>query len=147
MEQVARGLKAALSVTSTPFPQSLPQSPATPLPADLLGRILGASPSVKEDGIVSFEVPRAEQITLGGIAVSPYLNLAAPVSFQPYGGGQNAAAVVDFGMLASEAMGVVKVMRERKWGLYFSCQFKTGDSLELAREIRDGLNQTNSKLV
>ena len=70
MKQMARGIKSALSVTSAPFPQHKPSNPSTPLPADDLGKILGASPKVGGDGVVSFEVPRKETITLGGVQVS-----------------------------------------------------------------------------
>lgn len=100
--QIARGIKAALNVTSTPFPQTNPTNPTTPLPANKLGEILGAKPSIGADGIVNFAVPREDPITLGGIHINPYLNVSTPISFQPYGGGQNAAAVPDFGMTASE---------------------------------------------
>jgi hypothetical protein len=160
-EQIARGIKAGLNVTSTPFPQKLPVNPTTPLPAKEIGRILGASPDLGNDGVVNFNVPRKETITLGGIPVSPYLNVAAPIAFQPHGGGENAAAVVDFAMLASEVMPVTKAMRARRWDigclynqetdehpqLYFSHQFKTGDARQLAQEIRAGLNLTNSKFM
>jgi hypothetical protein len=157
-EKIARGIKAALQVTSTPFPQKPRQNPTTPLPAKEIGQIIGAKPSVKEDGVVTLNVPRAETIRLGGIVANPYLNIAAPIAFQPLGNG-NAAAVPDFAMLASEVNKVVRVMRKQGWEigclynqetdehpqLYFSHQFKTGNALQLAREIRNGLNQTNSK--
>ncbi len=156
---IARGVKAALNVTSTPFPQTSPTNPTTPLPADELGEILGASPTVGADGVVNFNVPREDPITLGGIRINPYLNVAAPIAFQPYGGDQNAAAVVDFAMIASEINDVMSTMRRKSWDigclynqetdeqpqLYFSHQFKTGNALDLAREIRDGLNRTDSK--
>ena len=158
---LAKAVKAALNVTSTPFPQTLPKNPTTPLPAKEIGKILGAMPSIGSDGVVTYNVPRAEQITLGGIHINPYLNVSAPIVFQPYGGGQNAAAVPDFGLIASEINNVVGVMRRQGWDigclynqetdefpqLFFSHQFKVGNSIELAHEIRNGLNRTNSKLM
>lgn len=157
--QIAKGVKAALNATSTPFPQTSPSDPTTPLPAEEIGKILGASPSIGADGVVTYQVPRAERITLGGLKVNPYLNVAAPIAFQPYGGGQNAAAVPDFAMIASEINNVIKLMLKQGWDigclynqetdehpqLYFSHNFKTGDSIQLAKEIRNGLNLTNSK--
>ena len=157
-EQIARGIKAALQTTSTPFPQKPPQNPTTPLPAKQIGEIIGAKPSIAEDGVVTLNVPRAETIRLGGMVANPYLNIAAPIAFQPLGNG-DAAAVPDFAMLASEVNKVVKVMQKQGWDigclynqetdeqpqLYFSHHFKTGNALQLAREIRNGLNQTNSK--
>ena len=158
--QIAKGIKAALNVTSTPFPQTMPSNPTTPLPADEIGKILGAKPSIGSDGVVTYQVPRNEHITLGGIKINPYLNVSAPIAFEPYGGGQNAAAVPDFGLLSSEVDRVTKLMREQGWDigclynqetdespqLYFSHQFKTGNSIQLAKEIRNGLNLTNSYL-
>ncbi len=157
-EKIARGLKAAIQVTSVPLPQKPPQNPTTPLPAKEIGEIIGAKPSVEEDGIVMLNVPRAETIRLGGIVASPYLNIAAPIAFQPLDNG-NVAAVPDFAMIASEVNKVVGVMRKQGWDigclynqeteehpqLYFSHHFKTGNAIQLAKEIRNGLNQTNSK--
>ncbi len=159
--RIARGVKAALGVTSTPFPQTNPVNPKTPLPADALGKILGAKPSIGADGIVNFSVPREEAITLGGIRISPNLNVETAVSFQPYGGGQNAAAAVDYGMVAAEIQNVIGLMRRQGWNigclynqetaeypqLYFSHQFKTGNAIELAREIRAGLNRMEVKFT
>jgi hypothetical protein len=151
---VARAVKAALNVTSTPFPQTAPPNPKTPLPAKELGNILGAVPSIGANGVVNFNVPRANPMTLGGVQVNPYLNIATSISFEPYGGGHNCAAVPDFGMVASEVQPVVRHMRRHGWDigclynqetdeqpqLYFSHQFKTGNALELAREIRSALS-------
>jgi len=159
--QIARGVKAALNVTSTPFPQTNPTNPTTPLPANKLGEILGAKPSIGADGIVNFAVPREDPITLGGIHINPYLNVSTPISFQPYGGGQNAAAVPDFGMTASEIQNVIGLMRGKGWDigclynqetaeypqLYFSHQIKTGNAVELAHEIRAGLNRMDMKFI
>jgi len=158
-KRIAKGVKAALSATSTPFPQKSAKQPTTTLPAEEMGKILGAKPTIHEGGVVKFSVPRAEQVVLGGVKVSPYLNIDAPLAFQPHGGGQNAAAVPDFAMIASEINPVVGLMQKQGWDigclynqetdeqpqLYFSHQFKTGDALQLAKEIRAGLNLTNSK--
>lgn len=156
---IAKGVKAALNVTSTPFPQSMPVNPKTPLPADKIGRILGASPQIGANGVVNYNVPRAEPIRLGGVRINPYLNVATPIAFEPYRGGQNAAAVPDFGMIASEINKVVGKMQSQGWDigclynqetdeypqLYFSHQFKVGDAITLAKEIRNGLNLMNVK--
>ncbi len=153
--QIARGIKAALNVTSTPFPQTSPKNPKTPLPAEELGDIIGAAPSIGANGIVNFDVPRDDPISLGGMRINPYLNVATTIAFQPYGGGQNAVAVPDFGMISSEIQRVVALMRSHDWDigclynqetdeqpqLFFSHQFKTGNALTLAREIRQGLNR------
>lgn len=157
---IARGIKAALNVTSTPFPQTMPSNPTTPLPYDQLGDIIGAKPQIGSDGVVSFNLPRKDAIRLGGMIVNPYLNVDTNVYFEPYGDG-NTAAAPDFGMISSEVDKVSTVMRKQGWDvtclynqetdeypqLYFSHQFKTGDALDLAREIRHGLNQMNLKFT
>ena len=158
---IAQGVKAALNVTSTPFPQTLPNNPTTPLPAKELGEIIGAMPNIGSDGVVTFYVPRAEAITLGGVRISGYLNEATSISFEPLGRGHQAAAVPDFAMTASEIQDVFYVMRSQGWDvgclynqetdeypqLFFSHQFRVGDALDLARQIRNGLNRTNSKFI
>lgn len=154
---VAHDIKAALNVTSTPFPQTMPNNPTTPLPKDEIAQILGNSASVESDGIVHVDVPRNDFIVLGGIHISPYLNVQTPVDFEPNGGGQNAAVVADFGMTAKEVQPVVKLMRSLGWDvgclynqetdeqpqLYFAHMFKKGNSVTLAREVREGLNLMN----
>ncbi len=158
--ELARGYKAALSVTSTPFPQRPPANPTTPLPASELGAIIGGAAQIGEDGVVHIDIPRKEQVTLAGIVANPYLNIAAPIDFQPHGGGENAAAIVDFGMIGSEVDAVTGAMRAKGWDvgclynqeteqqpqLFFAHMFKTGNARRLAREIRAGLELTNSAL-
>lgn len=158
--EIAKGIKAALNATSTPFPQTLPNNPTTPLPAKQMGDVLGATPQIGADGVVNFNIPRAERIRLGGHCINPYLNVAAPVSFQPLdNSGRIAAAVPDFALRAYEVNKVIGLMRKQGWDigclynqetdehpqLYFSHQFKTGEPVQLAQEIRAGLNLTNSK--
>jgi hypothetical protein len=138
----------------------LPSNPKTPLPAAELGRILGAKPNIGADGVVTFDIPRKEPIRLGGMTVNPYLNVMTSVAFQPYTG-ETASAAPDFGMLASEVDKVVRTMRSQGWDigclynqetdeypqLFFSHQFNLGDSIELAHEIRRGLNLMNLKFM
>lgn len=156
--RIAKGVKAALDTTSTPFPQNSPEHSNTPLPAEEMGRIIGGKPDVKEDGVVTFDVPRRERIMLGGVPISPYLNVDTDIAFQPLEGGK-AAAIPDYSLLASEVQRVVGEKLHEGWDigclynqeiaespqLYFSHQFKTGDPLQLAREIRSALNLTNVK--
>jgi hypothetical protein len=93
----------------------------------------------------------------GGVRINPFLNIATNIAFEPLGDGK--AAAPDFGMVASEINPVVRIMRKQGWGigclynqetaehpqLFFSHQFKTGDPIQLAREIRNGLNLTDVK--
>lgn len=158
-EKVAHGLKSALSVTSAPFPQKPPKNPTSPLPHEQIGKTLGVDADLGDHGVVNLNVPRQEVITLAGTQISPYLNVATQIAFQPHGANE-AAAVVDFAMIASEINNVLSVMLKQGWDigclynqetdehpqLFFSHQFKTGDAIQLAKEMRKGLEQTNSKL-
>lgn len=157
--KIAQGIKDALNVTSTPFPQTMPSNPTTPLPADKIGKILGATPQIGANGVVNLQIPRANPMYLGGVRINPYLNVETPIAFEPYGGGDNAAGVIDFGMVASEVQRVMNVMRPLGWDvgclynqetdehpqLYFSHQFKTGNAIDLAMQMRAGLDQMDVK--
>lgn len=157
---IARGCKAALNVTSTPFPQAPPKHPHTPLPVKEIGKIVGATPTIGANGVITMQVPRADTIVLGGVKINPYLNISAPVSFEPLSGGR-AAAVPDFNMVASEIQHLVARMRGKDWDigclynqetdehpqLFFSHQIKVGDPIQLAHEIRAGFDLLNVKLM
>ncbi|MFP5277641.1 MAG: DUF1259 domain-containing protein [Acidobacteriota bacterium] len=158
---IATGVKAALKVTSTPFPQTPPANPLTPLPAQQIGQILGAKPSVQAHGVVVYKLPRREQMMLGGTNINPYLNVETHAHFMPYGGGHNAAVIPDFGMIASEVNKVIGQQQKNGWDigclynqetdekpqLYWSHNFKTGDALQLAQELREAMNLMNLKFM
>lgn len=109
---IARSVKAPLDVTSTPFPQTMLSNRTTPLPAERIGHILGASPNIGSDSVVTYEVPRNDPIRLAGVPINPYLNVATSSAFEPLGKGR-AAAIPDFGMVALEINPVMKVMRKQ----------------------------------
>ncbi|HWD40182.1 MAG TPA: DUF1259 domain-containing protein [Fimbriimonas sp.] len=160
VEQVAHKVKAALDTTSTPFPQKMPKNPTTLLPADQLAHVLGGDAEIGSDGVVTVDVPRADRIRLGGRMINPFLGVQTTIAFEPYGGGQNAVVIPDFGMVYEEIQRVVEVMRDRKWDvgclynqetdehpqLYFSHMAKVGDAVTLAHEVRKGLSEMNMSL-
>ena len=153
---IARGIRAVLNVTSTPLPQKPPSHPTTPLDTKRLARIIGETPTVGDEGVVDFEVPRKDRIILDGVRINPHLNVASTVSFEPLG--SRTAVVVDFGMTAPEVQPVTKLMRSMGWQigclynqetaeqpqLYFEHQFKAGDPYQLAAEVRKGLDLLNT---
>jgi len=111
---LAQGVIAAVKTTGTPLPQSTPANPTTPLPTDQLAQILGGSASVGSDGVVNVDVPWRDRVILGGVPISPFLNIATAISFEPLdGSGTTAAAAPDFSMVASEIQHVVGVMRRQ----------------------------------
>lgn len=153
---VAEACAAVLAATSTPLPQAPPKKPATPLNAGRLEKTIGSPATVGSDGVVGFQVPRRDRITLGGMRVSPYLNVYTPVDFQPLGG-DTAVVVPDFGQRADEITNCARVMRAQGWEinclynqetdespqLFFSHDWKVGNAYALAAEVRRGLEQTD----
>jgi len=156
---LAQGVIAAVKTTGTPLPQSMPPNPTTPLPTDQLAQILGGPATVGADGVVTVDVPRRDRVILGGVPISPFLNIDTAIAFEPLdSGGTMAAVAPDFSLVASEIQSVIGVMRQQGWVIgclynqeteerpqpYFSHQLKVGDPVALAQEVRRGLDQTNS---
>lgn len=154
---LARAARAVVGVTATPLPQP-PPSTTTPLPADRLAAILGGDATVGDSGVVTVTVPRTDRIVLGGVQIKPELGVSTTVQFEPLDHGK-AAVVPDFSMTAREVNPVTAVMRRQGWQdgclynqeidespqLYFSHMFKTGNAIDLARQVRRGLDLTNAR--
>lgn len=153
--RLAEACAAVLRVTSTPLPQAPPKNPTTPLDTRRLAAIIGATPTVEADGVVSFDLPQREPIMLGGVHISPFLNVFTSVAFEPLH--DRTVVVADFGLLAGQINPQARTMRRQGWQLdclynqetdeqpqlYFSHQFKVGNAYRLAREVRRGLEQTS----
>ncbi len=157
---IAREMHNAFKATALPLPQAPPKKPKTPFNVKRLKQILhGYDAEVGSDGVVTVYVARRNPIHIDGVRVMPETNLATNISFEPLNkSGTEAAAAPDFGMVANEVDSVVLTMRKMGWDigclynqetdehpqLYFSHEFKTGNPYTLAREVRKGLNHTNS---
>jgi hypothetical protein len=156
--ELARRIRTVIDRTATNLPQAAPADPRTPLPAGHLGAILGGDPTTGENGVVSIGVSRTRGVRLGGIDVRPELNVSTNIQFQPLGDGRS-IAVPDFAMTAGEIQPVLAAMRGLGWDigclynqetdedppLYFSHLVKIGDPVDLAREIRTGLDYTAAR--
>jgi hypothetical protein len=156
---LAKAVASAIQVTATPLPQPKPPADnATPFDKNHLASILGGDPTVHAHGVLEIGVDRADRFTLAGQQVSPDLNIAINVYFQPLDqNGNRALAVPDFGMVAQEINPVLRKMRSQNWRvgclynqetdenpqLFWSHMWKTGTPAQLAREIRDGLGLCN----
>ena len=105
-------------------------------------------------------VERTDKIIIDDVRVSPEANIFTEIQFKPLSrSGSRAAVGPDFAMEASEIMPVVSRMRRHGWfqgclynqetnehpQLYFDHMLKVGDAYELAHQIRDGLNLTDSQ--
>ena len=157
---LARAVKRVLDSTSTPFPQKPPTHPTTPLDPHRLASILHGSAEVGDEGVVTVTVDRKTKIVIDDIEVSPESNIYTEIQFKPLAStGSRAAVGPDFGMLASEVMPVVTLMRHQGWfqgclynqetnehpQLFFDHMLKIGDAYALAAEIRRGLDLTDSE--
>ncbi len=157
--KLARSVKAALGVTATPFPQQSPQNTSSPLDPKRLANILRGHAETGENGVITVWVYRSDPITIGNTLVNPQANISTNIEFKPTGG-DNAEVMSDFAMRAEEVDPVVKLMyNELQWyqgclynqetgeqpQLYFDHMIKSGDAYALAREIRRGLDLTQSE--
>jgi Domain of Unknown Function (DUF1259) len=159
--KLATAIHAALAVSKTPL--AAPQPPGTPPAIDLdtakLETTIGAK-GQNNGGVYAFGVPRRDQITMDGVAVTPPgpLGLATGIGFQPTGGGK-AAITGDFVMIAEEVNPVIKTLRENgievtalhshmlneQPRLFFMHFWANDDALKLARGLRAALDKTASK--
>jgi hypothetical protein len=152
---LAERVHKVVLATRVDLPQTMPKHPTTPLPAKQLGKVLGGTATVEQNGIVTVDVSRSDTIVLGGHRISPDLGVSTSIQFQPAGHGK-ATVVPDFSMTTSEVASVTRIMRSHGWDdeclynqeigespqLYFSHMLKTGDALTLAHEIRSALDRT-----
>lgn len=157
--QLATEIRAAIDVTATPLPQMHESNPSTPLDPDRLARILHGEAMVGDEGVVTVTVQRTDRIRIDSVIVSPEAGISTTIEFKPLGGAK-ANVVPDFSMKSNEVDPVVRAMLiEQGWfqgclynqetdehpQLYFDHMLKTGNAYELAREIRRGLDLTNSE--
>jgi hypothetical protein len=149
-----------IKATGTKLPQTMPKKPKSPLSAERLGKILGGSATIGDEGVVTVEVQRAGRIVIDGVEVSPEANISTTVEIKPlHKTGSLAAVGPDVSMTSSEVMPVIERMRSMGWfigclynqetqespQLYFSHMLKVGDAYALAAEVRRGLELTKVK--
>ncbi|MDP9007852.1 MAG: DUF1259 domain-containing protein, partial [Pseudomonadota bacterium] len=110
--KLAQTLHAGLALSQTPFTAAAP--PAVPPTIDLDTAAIDAALDAKgtvNGGVYQFNIPRAESITEGGMAVPPSMGTAIAINFQPTGNGK-AATTGDFVLLGKEVNPVLKAMRD-----------------------------------
>jgi hypothetical protein len=159
--KLAHAIINAVKVTGTPLPQNDSGPFSTPLDASRLANILGGTAEVKEGGVVSVSIERANRERLGGVLISPALGVEVTVDFEPLHGGKAAAVVPDYALVASEVVPVIRTMRQEGFAvhclynqetdefpqLYFSHCLKVGDPYALAHQVRKALNKMNLDFV
>jgi hypothetical protein len=149
---IAQAIAEVIRTTRTPLPQEKRPHQSSPLDHERLGKILGGHASEGSEGAVTVMVPRVNPMTLAGYRVSPFLNIAINIHFEPLG--KETVVSPDFGMVTGEVMPVMQKMRSQGWAvgclynqetdedpqLFWSHQIKVGDPYQLAEEVRRGLD-------
>ncbi len=159
--KLATAIHDALAVSKTPLgpPAAAGAPPAVDLDTAKLESTIGAK-GQNNGGVYAFGVPRRDQASMDGVAITPPgpLGLATGIGFQPTGGGK-AAITGDFVLLAAEVNPVIKALRENgievtalhshmlneEPRLYFMHFWANDDALKLARGLRAALDKTASK--
>jgi len=154
--QLAQAAIAAVKVTGTPLPQSMPVNPTTHLDKDTLASILGGTAMIGGSGVVTVSIPRKETIVLAGVALKPETGVSVTVAFEPLENGQTAVAP-DLALIASEVNPTLEVLRNEGFEihclynqetaeqpqLYFTHCLASGDAITLAKKLANGLDKMN----
>ena len=157
--QLAQTLRAGLALSHTPVGAPTVAGPPATLDLDTAGieGALGFKGAANGD-VYQFGIPRAEEITEGGIPFPPSLGTAIAINFQPTGGGK-AAITGDFVLLATEVNPVMKSLRasgievtalhshmiEDSPHLFFMHFWANDDAVVLAGHLRTALDLINVK--
>jgi uncharacterized protein DUF1259 len=109
--KLAQSLHAGLALSQTPFSAPAPAaaSPTIDLDTAAIDSALQAKGTIN-GGVYQFNIPRAESITEGGMAIPPSMGTAIAINFQPTGAGK-AAITGDFVLLGKEVNPVLRAMR------------------------------------
>ena len=157
--KLAGAVHDAVALTKTPGPDSAPAPAAQDIGINTsqIEEALGHKGKVN-GGIFQVSVPRAEQITHGGMPVPASMGLATALNFQPAGNGK-AAITGDFVLLGKEVNPVIQALRsngiqvtalhshmlDEQPRLFFMHFWANDDAVKLAKGLRAALDQTNSK--
>lgn len=109
--QLATALKAALSVSKTPLekPAAATDEPAAPAWVTTVQDSVERKGTLK-GGVLSYGVPRSDQITANGITIAPAAGVAETINFQAADSGQ-VATTGDFVLTAAEVNPVLSELR------------------------------------
>jgi hypothetical protein len=109
--QLAASLKAALAVSKTPLEKPAPpaEEPAAPAWVAAVQDSIGRKGTFR-GGVLSYGVPRSDQITMNGMVVAPAAGVAEAINFQAADSGQ-VATTGDFVLTAAEVNPVLSELR------------------------------------
>jgi Domain of Unknown Function (DUF1259) len=155
--QLATAIRDALGESKTPLgPPAAPAAqPAIELDTAQLDQIIGAKGN-PNGGVYAFGIPRRDQVSEGGMTLTPPgpLGLATGIAFQPTGDGK-AAITGDFVLLGEEVNPVLKTLRQNgievtalhshmideQPRLYFMHFWANDDAVKLAKGLRAALDK------
>lgn len=109
--QLAASLKAALAVSKTPLekPAAPSEEPTTPAWVNTVQDSVGRKGTFK-GGVLSYVVPRSDQITMGRMAITPAAGVAQAINFQE-ADSNKVATTGDFVLTAAEVNPVLSELR------------------------------------
>jgi len=158
--ELATSLQAALAVSKTPLgkPAAGPGEP--PSPPDWVKTVedaIGRKGTFK-GGVLSFAVPRAEEVTMDGMALAPAQGVAEAINFQEAGAGQ-VATTGDFVLTAGEVNPVISALQEHRVAvsalhnhmlseqprLFFMHFWAVGNPASVGAGIKAGLSRVSVK--
>jgi Domain of Unknown Function (DUF1259) len=154
---LARSLRAALSVTGTPFgPPAQGTGGELGIPKSQVDTIIGRTGTIN-NGVLQFSVPRAERITEGKVLLLPGMGVATVINLQPTGDGK-AATTGDFVLVAGEVNPVARALQTHgiqvtaihqhaladNPRLFYMHFWANDDAVQLARGLRTALDLTKS---
>ncbi|OPY30142.1 MAG: hypothetical protein A4E28_00387 [Methanocella sp. PtaU1.Bin125] len=121
-----------------------------------LDRIMGAEGRAG-GGVYGYTVPRAGNVTVDGMTLSPHMDISTEITFQPLGDGK-ALAIGEFVLEAREVTPVIGELTEKGFEidalhshmlteeprLFYLHAWATGDAEQLASGLRLALEKTDS---
>jgi len=156
--KLARTIKKAVAVTTTPLPQGggTKENEDLGFDAAAVGKIIGHQGNVS-GGVLHFNVPRVEKLTEEGMETPPSMGAGTVINFQPTGKGR-AAIAGDLALTWEEVEPVMKTLRDHGIEavalhshalndvprLFYMHFWANDDALKLARGLRAALDKTNA---
>jgi len=159
VSEIAKSLRAALAKSKTPLgkPSTPPQSTETPAFVKTVQDILGTNGRVS-GGVLSFGIPRAENITDHGKSLTGAQGVAESINFQESGSGK-VATTGDFVLTSEEVNPVISALEEHdiqvtalhshllteEPRLFFMHFWGNGSTQSVAQGIKAALSKVHTK--
>jgi Domain of Unknown Function (DUF1259) len=157
--RIARAVRSALNMTSTPLP-GMPSDRAAParvsapgLDTAAIHRALGFAGRLS-GAVYRISIPPGFPVRDGGVALSPAMGISSSIGFQPLPDG-HAAAIGDLVLRGHEVRFVVRALRNHAMTvtalhghmlgeeprLFFLHFWARDNAVEVARDLRDALDR------